>query len=232
LTETISGIPATVQVGGDPDSPTPLLLLPDAERDAVLATNLSPGTVVFADATESITRQFPIRAGETVVLPFRAGQVYAYAAATTSAGEDLNGADLEVRPVTLDSALERGLAMSNATLTSTILSRLGTTSAASPSYAFDLQIVPGTDYTVALTNAFRVSFAQFDVAGMTLEARKSGTTSVLGWLSLSLDDAGVAGRQTLVIEAEDAPVGVYLVDVVAVSGSVDRATLRGRIRVS
>jgi hypothetical protein len=232
LTETITGTPATVQVGGDPDNPTPLLLLPEAVRDAVLVTNLTPGTVIFADATESITRQFPIRAGETVVLPFREGQVYAYAAATTADGEALDGADLEVRPVTLDSALERGLAMSNATLTSTILSRVGAASAASPGYAFDIILVPGTDYTVAIGNAFRVPFAQFDVSGMTLEPRKAGTTTVLEWLTLSLEDAGVAGRQTLVIEAEDAPVGVYLVDVVAVSGSVDRATLRGRIRVS
>ncbi|MGV3617901.1 MAG: hypothetical protein ACO1SV_21455 [Fimbriimonas sp.] len=228
MTESFTGVVETKSVGADPGASTALLTSPSAPRHGVLVTNNTPGTIVFVDDVASVSRQFPIPPGKTRNLPFAAGQIYAYFTATTCEGEALEAASVEVRPILVESSLGAMIFQRLGVLLTQILSRVMPNPSA---YDFDIELRAGCDYNAANGSAIVVPFAQFDVAGRSLQARKA-SGEVCPWLTLSVAYPGVAGRQTLVMEAGDAPRGNHTVDVVAVFGADELATLRGRIRVT
>lgn len=227
MTENYTGTSADVTVNA---TSTALLASPLTAHDAILVTNQTEGTVVWCDDNTGVASgsPWPVRYGETVELPFT-GQAYALARATTDAGEALNGATVEVRPITVDSPLQRSLWSQIAVLISSLISKVRV--ATPDDLAFERDVVRETDLTVANGGAFEVFTGPVaDITGRTLEVRQARRPgNVIDWIDATAVNAG-EWNQAIRIELTDMPAGTYDVDVVAVLGSDEIAVVRGRLR--
>jgi hypothetical protein len=136
-------------------------------RDLVLITNNTAGSVVFVSDTDVGSRAHPVRAGETFKAPFKAGELYAFINSTIE-GEEVFGAEIEVRPVFVDSALARSVSEDLSGLVPAMATTIPE-ACGGDDLKIDAEIIRGTD--LLGLNAPPVNIRAFDVSGRTLEAR-------------------------------------------------------------
>lgn len=176
-------------------------------RDAVLVVNNTSGTRVFFSDSADESRLFPAAPGLPITLPFKAGQVYAFATSTTE--EVVEEAEIEVRAVTVDSALARSMEIYLAGLAQNVAAMVPTTCGADDPV---LQVEAIRETDLLGLNAPVVNIHQFDISGRNLEVRSSAGTA-FDWIAAT----AIAGERLVRVEFEDIPRGSTSFFVVAIA---------------
>ena len=221
MTENITGTVVTATVTG---TRAGIFAGTPPTRDALLVTNNTLGSIVFLNDVDADSRQFPVRAGETREIPFRSGQVYAFATATTE--EELEEADIEVRAITVDSALARDVSTTLAGFAQYVATSIRST-CGEDDLVLEVEAIRKTDLTGV--NARYAGIAPIDIDGRSLVVRSAAGTAVYDWITATKID----GEPVVKVEFEDIPRGATSFAVVAILDSDPTDVLglfRGSVR--